>query len=159
MLILYGTSFVCHLSFCSFLNLPPKLINHPYYSKAHTVPMPRYVRYVLCLKYDVLLVSTLLYMLYICCMCTLVWRVGMLRSCCLTSQSRMASMASRLLPCRSWKWTTSRAAFTSAASLACPGPHSRIMSWSSRLYLLILCTGLSRYDHRSILSSSFSCFC
>lgn len=154
MLILYGTSFVCHLSFCSFLNLPPKLINHPYHSKAHTVPMPSYVRYVLCLKYDVLLVSTPLYY-----MCTLVWRVGMLRSCCLTSQSRMASMASRLLPCRSWKWTTSRAAFTSAASLACPGPHSRIMSWSSRLYLLILCTGLSRYDHRSILSSSFSCFC
>lgn len=63
MLALYGTSFVCHLSFCSFLNLPPKLINHPCYSKAHTVPMPSYVRYALCLKYDVLpcLHSAILY--------------------------------------------------------------------------------------------------
>ena len=54
---------------------------------------------------------------------------------------------------------TSRAALTSAISLACPGPHSLCMSCSSRLYLLIRCTGFSKYDHRSILSPSFSCFC
>ena len=37
--------------------------------------------------------------------------------------------------------------------------HSLIMSCSSKLYLLIRCTGFSKYDHKSILSSSFSCFC
>lgn len=76
-----------------------------------------------------------------------------------TSQLWMASMASRLLPWRSWKWMISRAALTSAISLVCPGPHSLNMSCSSRLYLLMRCTGFRRYDHRSILSPSLSCFC
>lgn len=58
-------SFLWHLS-CSFLNLL-KLINHLYQSKVHTVPMTSYVRYAWCLKYDVLLVSTLPY-----CTCTVV---------------------------------------------------------------------------------------
>ncbi|TNN53904.1 hypothetical protein EYF80_035881 [Liparis tanakae] len=56
----------------------------------------------------------------------------------------MASMASRLFPWCSWKWTTSRAALTSAASRGRPAPHAALSSCSSRLYLLMRCTGFSR---------------
>ena len=73
----------------------------------------------------------------------------------------MSSMARRLLPWRSWNWMTSSAAWISVRSrpLVGPVPHSRTMSCSSRLYLLMRCTGFRRYEDRSILSPSSSCFC
>ncbi len=75
----------------------------------------------------------------------------------LTSQSRMASMVSRSFPCRSWNRTTSRAAWISSRSPLWSGTHSSRISCSSRLYLLILCTGFSRYDERSMLSPNSIC--
>lgn len=79
----------------------------------------------------------------------------------LTSQSWMSSMASRLLPWRSWNWMMFSAVCISSRSCpACsPVSHSHSMSCSSRPYLLMRCTGFSRYEDRSILSPSSCCFC
>lgn len=70
-------------------------------------------------------------------------------------------MASRLLPWRSWNWMMFSAVCISSRSCpACaPVSHSRSMSCSSRPYLLMRCTGFSRYEDRSILSPSSCCFC
>ncbi len=73
----------------------------------------------------------------------------------------MSSMASRLLPWRSWNWMMFSAVCISSRSCpACaPVSHSRSMSCSSRPYLLMRCTGFSRYEDRSILSPSSCCLC
>lgn len=61
----------------------------------------------------------------------------------LTSQPWMASMASKSLPCRSWKCTRLWAARRALSSCAGP-PQARASSCSSSAYLLMRWMGFSR---------------
>nr|CAD7397506.1 unnamed protein product [Timema poppensis] len=63
------------------------------------------------------------------------------RVCRLTSQSRSESMASRSLPCLSWKRTISSADLSSDTSPSL-SLHAFMSCCSNRAYLPILCTGL-----------------